>query len=180
MSKVGKQPIIIPEGVNISIENKQISVSGPKGELKFTAAPDINISKQNGHLLVDRLSESKLARSLHGLSRTLISNMVSGVTDGWSKELELVGVGYKASITGNDLVLSVGFSHPVVVTPPADIKLEVKDNNKIIVSGIDKAEVGQLAAKIRKIRPPEPYKGKGIKYIYEKIRRKAGKAAKTG
>lgn len=180
MSRIGRQPISIPEGVTVKIKDGEIQVVGPKGELKQEIRPEIKVEMKNNQILVSRRVENKLGRSLHGLTRTLIANMIKGVTDGWSKTLKLVGTGYRVKLEGENLVLSVGFSHPVVVKPEEGIKFEVKGNNIITVLGIDKALVGQVAARIRKIRPPEPYKGKGIRYEDEEVRRKPGKAAKIG
>lgn len=178
MSKIGKQPVQIPQGVNVSTAGQQVSVSGPKGELAFTIRPEIKVEIQGDKVIVTRTSETKFAKSLHGLTRSVIANMVKGVTIGHEKTLELVGVGYRAAKDGNNLVLSVGYSHPVVIAEPPGIALETKEN-KIIVSGADKILVGETAAKIRRVRPPEPYKGKGIKYVGEFIRRKVGKTVKA-
>jgi len=184
MSRIGKQPVPIPAGVTVEIKDGEVVVTGPKGKLTQSIRPEIEVNLKDNQLFVSRKSDSKLARSLHGLTRSLIANMVKGVTDGWSKTLKLVGTGYRVklepSAAGEKLVLSVGFSHPVEVQPVEGIKFEVQGNDTIVISGIDKALVGQVAAKIRKIRPPEPYKGKGIRYEDEKVRRKPGKAAKTG
>ena len=179
MSKIGKQPIQIPQGVSIKIEDSTVNVSGPKGDISFQIRPEIEVGVNQEKIRVSRKSENKLAKSLHGLTRSVIANMVKGVTDGHQKILELVGVGYRAAKQGNDLVLSVGYSHPVIISQVNGIDLETKDN-KIIVSGIDKIAVGEMAAKIRRVRPPEPYKGKGIRYDGEIVRKKAGKAVKAG
>lgn len=178
MSKVGKQPILIPETVKISMQDSELHVLGPKGELTFRVRPEIRVTIDNDVIKVTRTSESKFVKSLHGLTKRLIDNMVKGVTSGHEKTLEIVGVGYRAAKTGEDLVLNVGYSHPVVINKIAGIDYETREN-KIIVSGIDKGLVGETAARIRRVRPPEPYKGKGIKYLGEMIRRKAGKAVKT-
>lgn len=180
MSRVGKQPITIPEGVTVKIKNGEVSVAGPKGELKQIVRSEIKVEEKDGQILVSRKKETKIARSLHGLTRTLIANMIKGVNEGWQKTLKLVGTGYRAKLEGEDLVMTVGFSHPVKVTPDQGIKFEVAGNDTIIIQGADKGLVGQVAAKIRAIRPPEPYKGKGIRYQDEVVRRKAGKAAKAG
>jgi len=176
MSRIGKQPIEIPQGVNITIENNLVNVKGPKGELERYIRPEIKIEQKENQLIVGPDKETKRTGALWGLSRTLIANMVLGVTVGYSKKLEIQGVGYRASLEGENLVLLMGFSHPVKIEKVEGIKFEVEKNN-IIVSGIDKELVGQVAAKIRKVRPPEPYKGKGIRYEGEYVRIKAGKKA---
>lgn len=178
MSKIGQLPISIPQGVTIDISERKVTVTGPKGSLSFEFRPEIEIVTQDGTLKVNRKSENKFAKSLHGLTRSQIANMVKGVTEGHQKTLEIVGVGYRASKQGENILLNVGYSHPVIVTPLLGIELQAQDN-KIIVSGNDKIVVGEMAARIRRIRPPEPYKGKGIKYEGEFIRRKAGKAVKA-
>lgn len=180
MSRIGKKPIPVPEGVTVEIKDGEIKVAGPKGELKQEVRPEIKIEIKNNQVLVSRKVENKLGRSLHGLARTLIANMIKGVTEGWSKTLKLVGTGYRAKLEGDNLVLSLGFSHPVEIKPVEGIKFEVKGNDTITILGLDKALVGRVAAGIRKIRPPEPYKGKGIRYEDEEVRRKPGKAAKIG
>lgn len=180
MSRIGKQPIQIPQGVTVQLKNGEVVVRGPKGELRQEIQPEVKVAIKKDQVLVSRKSEDKLARSLHGLTRTLIANMIQGVTEGWSKTLKLVGTGYRAKLEGEELILSVGFSHPVELKPIEGIKFEVRGNDTITVLGIDKALVGRVAAEIRKIRPPEPYKGKGIRYKDEKVRRKPGKAAKIG
>ena len=177
MSKVGKQPISIPSGVSAKIEGHEIEISGQKGSLRFEFRPEISVKVDDSEIKVERKSDTKFARSLHGLTRSIIANMVKSVTDGHQKILEIVGVGYRANIQGEDLVLNVGYSHPVVIPKSEGIQIETKDN-KIVISGSDKAKVGEIAAKIRKIKPPEPYKGKGIKYFGEIVRRKAGKSIK--
>lgn len=179
MSKVGKMPVTVPAGVTVNIIQNEVEVAGPKGQLKFQYRPEVKVNIKDNEVTVTRLSESKFAKSLHGLTRSVIANMVKGVADGHEKVLELVGVGYKAQKQGENLVLNVGYSHPVVINQIPGINLDTKEN-KIVVSGADKILVGETAAKIRRIRPPEPYKGKGIKYAGEYIRRKAGKALKTG
>lgn len=178
MSKIGKQPVQIPQGVNVIIAGCEVSVSGPKGELAFTTRPEVKVEVKEDKVTVTRKNETKFAKSLHGLTRSVIANMIKGVIVGHEKTLELVGVGYRAAKDGNNLVLSVGYSHPVVIAEPPGIALETKEN-KIIVSGADKILVGETAARIRRVRPPEPYKGKGIKYAGEFIRRKAGKTVKA-
>ena len=179
MSRIGKQPVPIPENVSVFLENSRLRVKGPLGELVQPIPPPLEVEIGEKEIKVKRKSEERKAKALHGLIRSLIFNMVKGVSDGWSRELEIVGVGYKARMEGEKLVLNVGFSHPVVFTPPKGIKLEVK-KSRIKVFGIDKALVGQTAAQIRAIRKPEPYKGKGIRYLGEEVRRKPGKAAKVG
>lgn len=178
MSKVGKQPIILPKDVNVDIADSRVLVTGPKGELSFGVRPEIRVEKTDDKVTVTRKNETKFAKALHGLTRSIIANMVKGVSDGHQKVLEIVGVGYRAVKQGEDLVLNVGYSHPVIIPKTPGIDVEAKEN-KIIVSGIDKAVVGEIAARIRKVRPPEPYKGKGIKYLGEVIRRKAGKTVKA-
>lgn len=179
MSRIGKQPITVPAGVEVKIEGTTVTVKGPKGELSKTL-PDMMIIRQDGdQVVVDRPDESREARSFHGLSRTLVNNMVVGVSEGFSKKLELVGVGYRAALKGSDLEMQLGFSHPVTVKAPQGITFEVPSQTEIIVSGPSKEDVGQVAANIRKWRKPEPYKGKGIRYAGEHVRRKLGKAAKS-
>ena len=181
MSRIGKLPVEIPENVSVEIENRRVTVIGPKGSLVQTFRPEVKIKSEDRKILVERVADHKMARAQHGLARALLSNMVSGVSSGWSKDLELVGTGYRARMEEKDkLVLQVGYSNPVEFIVPEDLEIAVEGNNKIKISGIDKAKVGQVAAQIRKIRPPEPYKGKGIRYLGEKVRRKVGKAAKIG
>ena len=178
MSRIGKMPIAIPAGVTVDIaENNKVTVKGPKGELVRQLAPEMEITIEGAELTVKRPNDLKRNRALHGLTRTLIHNMVVGVTEGYKKTLEVNGVGYRASKQGKKLVLNLGYSHPVEIEDPEGLSTEVQDN-KIIVSGIDKEKVGQFAAEIREKRAPEPYKGKGIKYDYEVIRRKVGKTGK--
>ena len=178
MSRIGRKPITVPSGVEITLNSSVITVKGPKGTLTRELHKDMKVSIDNNEILVERPSDNKLHRSLHGTTRTVVSNMVSGVTEGFTKSLELVGVGYRASKSGDKIVLNVGYSHPVEITPEAGIEFEVPANTKIIVKGIDKERVGAYAAKIRSVREPEPYKGKGIKYEGERIIRKEGKAGK--
>lgn len=178
MSRIGRKPIAIPNGVNVSLENTQITVKGPKGTLSRELHKDMKIVMGDGVINVERPSDNKLHRSLHGTTRSVISNMVNGVTEGYSKSLELVGVGYRANKSGNKLVLNVGYSHPVEIVPENGIEFDVPSATKIVVKGIDKELVGATAAKIRSVREPEPYKGKGIKYEGERILRKEGKAGK--
>ncbi|CAM3762312.1 MULTISPECIES: 50S ribosomal protein L6 [Paenibacillus] len=178
MSRIGRKPIAIPSGVEVKLDNNVITVKGPKGTLTRELHKDMQISVENNEINVVRPSDNKLHRSLHGTTRSVVSNMVNGVTEGFSKNLELVGVGYRASKSGDKIVLNVGYSHPVEITPEAGIEFEVASNTKITVRGIDKERVGAYAAKIRSVREPEPYKGKGIKYEGERIIRKEGKAGK--
>lgn len=178
MSRIGRKPITVPSGVNITLDNSVITVKGPKGTLTRELHKDIIVTVEGNEIVVGRPSDNKLHRSLHGTTRSVVNNMVSGVTDGFTKTLELVGVGYRASKAGEKLVLNVGYSHPVEITPEAGIVFEVPTNTRIIVSGMNKERVGEYAAKIRAVRPPEPYKGKGIKYEGERIIRKEGKAGK--
>ena len=175
MSRIGKKPIAIPAGVEVKIDGNVVEVKGNNGTLKKSFRPEINIAVENGEIIVSRPDDTKEMRSLHGLTRTLVSNMVTGVSTGFAKELEINGVGYRAALQGKDLNLTLGYSHPVVFTPAEGITLEVPAPNKIIVSGANKEVVGETAAKIREYRLPEPYKGKGIKYVDEYIRRKEGK-----
>ncbi|MBI4100084.1 50S ribosomal protein L6 [Candidatus Microgenomates bacterium] len=177
MSRIGSKPVKVPEGVTIKIDKSLVEVTGPKGTLSQTFRPEVAFRVDGGNILVERLGETPKAKSLHGLSRTLIENMILGVTAGWNKGLELVGVGYRATVEGETLVLNVGFSHQVKFPAPVGVTFTVNDNTKINVAGSNKQLVGETAAQIRRIRPPEPYKGKGIRYIGEVIRRKAGKAA---
>ncbi len=178
MSRIGKQPIPVPSGVEVKIDGSTVSVKGPKGQLEQSFTDVLTISMDEGAVVVTRPDDGREARSLHGLTRTLIANMVIGVSDGYSKNLEIVGVGYRAVLKGSDLELALGFSHPVVVKPEPGITFEVPAPTKITVSGIDKQRVGQVAAEIRAWRKPEPYKGKGVRYEGEYVRRKLGKAAK--
>lgn len=178
MSRIGKLPIKIPENVNFSLDGEKVIISGQKGKMEFTLHKDIRVVKNEESLTVECLKETREGKALHGLSRALIANMVKGVNEGFRKELELSGVGYRAQAEGSGLTLSIGFSHSVKFQAPSGISLSTKDN-KIMIEGIDKQLVGEVASKIRNLRPPEPYKGKGIKYVGEKIRRKAGKTAKT-
>ena len=176
MSRIGLKPITVPAGVEVKVdENNHVTVKGPKGELSRTLVPQLSIEMEDGVLKVARPNDSKEVKSLHGLTRTLLDNMVVGVTNGFEKKLEVNGVGYRASKDGNKLVLNVGYSHPVEIPETEDIQIDVPDANHITVKGIDKQKVGQFAAEVRGQRPPEPYKGKGIKYDYEVVRRKEGK-----
>ena len=178
MSRIGKQPIAVPAGVEVQIDGTTVTVKGPTGELTRSFQPMMQITHEGDEIIVSRPNDTREAKSYHGLTRTLISNMVEGVSKGYSKKLVMVGVGYRAALKGKDLELSLGYSHPVVVTPSDTITFEVPTQTEIIVSGVSKEEVGQVAANIRKWRKPEPYKGKGIRYENEVVRRKLGKAAK--
>ena len=178
MSRIGKKTIAIPAGVEVKLNGTEMTVKGPKGELKANLRPEMEIVIENSEISVKRPNDDQLNRSLHGLTRTLISNMVIGVSEGFKKELDVNGVGYRVQKQGKNLVMNLGYSHQVIMEEPAGITIDVPANNKIIVSGADKQAVGQIAAQIREKRPPEPYKGKGIKYVDEHIRRKEGKAAK--
>ncbi len=178
MSRIGRKPVEIPSGVEVKIDGLNIKVKGPKGSLEFTCHPDMKVSMVENTVVVERPSNNKDHRSLHGLTRTLISNMVDGVTKGFSKELEINGVGYRAAKQGSNLVMNLGYSHQVIVPEIDGIKIEVPSPNRVIISGPDKQKVGQFAAEVREKRLPEPYKGKGIKYVDEVIIRKEGKAAK--
>jgi len=179
MSRIGKEPIKLPSGVTVGIDKGKISVSGPKGTLEQFAMPYIKVASNDGEVIVERENDEQEARSKHGLMRSLISNMVVGVSEGFSKELEVNGVGFRVSLAGNDLKLNLGYSHEVTYKVAEGINIDVKQNN-ITVSGIDKQKVGQVAAEIRSLRKPEPYKGKGIKYADERILRKSGKSGKEG
>lgn len=178
MSRVGMAPVSIPPEVKLTVDGSDVNVKGPMGELSRTFHERMKIDLEDSRALVTRRDESRMSRSLHGLSRTLLANMVTGVVKGYSKELTVVGVGYRALLRGQKLVLQVGFSHPVEIDPPDGIIFESPRATRIIVKGIDKQKVGQVAAEIRRLRPPEPYKGKGIRYTDEKVRRKAGKAGR--
>ena len=178
MSRIGKAPINIPNGVEVSIAGRTVTVKGPKGTLSRDIPGDIVVRKEDNTLLVERPNDERTNRSLHGLSRTLVNNMVVGVTEGFAKELEIVGVGYRAEAQGQNLRLALGFSHPVIVPAPEGISFEIPAQTRVIVKGIDKELVGQVAANIRSIRKPEPYKGKGVRYADERVLRKAGKTGK--
>jgi large subunit ribosomal protein L6 len=177
MSRIGKQPIAIPDGVNVAVDPGRVTVNGPLGELTQKVPARIMIEKEDGQLLVKRPTERGDDRALHGLTRSLVANMVEGVTNGFEKRLEIQGVGYRASLRGTALELNVGYSHPVVIDAPAGITFEVPVQTEIVVKGIDKQQVGEIAAEVRDVRPPEPYKGKGIRYRGEYVRRKVGKRA---
>lgn len=178
MSRIGRMPINIPAGVTVTIDGQDVAVKGPKGELSLTVKEPIQAVMVENQITVTRPDDERLSRSLHGLTRTLIQNLIIGVTDGFSKQLEVVGTGYRLASKGSGVEFSLGYSHPIVVDPPAGITFTVEGNDKLTVSGIDKQAVGEVAANIRKLRKPEPYKGKGVRYAGENVRRKAGKAGK--
>ena len=178
MSRIGRLPIPVPSGVDVAIEGRTVTVKGPKGSLAHTVAEPITVEQQDGTLVVQRPNDERVSKALHGLSRTLVANMIDGVTKGYSKTLEIVGTGYRVTAKGAALEFALGFSHPVVVEPPEGITFKVERPTLFTVEGIDKQKVGEIAAGIRKIRPPEPYKGKGVRYQGENVRRKAGKAGK--
>lgn len=180
MSRIGRKPITVPAGVDVAIDGSTVTAKGPKGTLTGTFNKNMTIAKDGDTIVVTRPNDEKENRSLHGLTRTLIANMVEGVHNGFSKNLEIVGIGYRANMQGKDLVLSVGYSHTVTMTAPEGITITVPSPNQIVISGPDKQQVGQFASEVRGVRPPEPYKGKGIKYADEHVRRKEGKAGKGG
>jgi large subunit ribosomal protein L6 len=180
MSRIGRLPITVPSTVDVTIDGRQLTVKGPKGTLSRQLHPDMTVSQEDGTLVVTRPTEQKTHKQLHGLTRTLVNNMVVGVTDGYRKGLEITGVGYRAALNGKKLTLNLGYSHPVEIDPPDGISFEVENPARLAVIGIDKELVGQIAAKVRSTRKPEPYKGKGVRYSGEYIRRKAGKAGKIG
>lgn len=179
MSRIGKMPVPLPRGVTVEIEGARVTVKGPKGELSRVLDSEMRLEQGDGQIVVSRPTDQQRHRAMHGLTRTLVDNMVRGVSEGFSKTLEMQGVGYRAQMQGEDLVLAIGFSHPVQIAPPVNIQFEVEGTSRIVVRGISKEQVGQVAADVRKIRPPEPYKGKGIRYVGEYVRRKAGKAGKA-
>ncbi|MGF1518584.1 MAG: 50S ribosomal protein L6 [Nodosilinea sp.] len=178
MSRIGKRPIPVPAKVSITIDGQDIQVKGPKGELSRTLPSGVLVVQDGDTVLVNRKDDSRLARERHGLCRTLVANMVEGVSNGYQKRLEIQGIGYRAQVQGRTLNLSLGYSHPVVFEPPAGIEFVVENNTNVVISGIDKELVGNIAASIRASRPPEPYKGKGVRYAGEQVRRKAGKSGK--
>ncbi len=180
MSRIGKQPVVIPSGVDIKVDGLTVAVKGPKGTLERTFPEEVTLAVGDGEIRVGRPADDRRSRAMHGLSRALLANMVMGVSEGYTRELQLVGVGYRAALKGKNLELLVGFSHPVAIEAPDGVSFEVPEPTKVIVSGIDKERVGQASADIRKVRPPEPYKGKGIRYVDEYVRRKAGKAGVPG
>ena len=179
MSRIGKRPVAIPSGVSVTRQDRDVSVKGPKGQLAQRMPLGIGVEVADGEVKLARSDDRKQSRALHGLARALVQNMVKGVSEGFGKELEIVGVGYRAEMKGNKLVLSVGYSHPVEMPVPKELKVSVDQNVRIRVEGADKQQVGQFSAEIRKVRPPEPYKGKGIRYVGEHVRRKVGKAGVT-
>ncbi|WP_135848545.1 50S ribosomal protein L6 [Serinibacter arcticus] len=178
MSRIGKIPVVVPAAVDVSLAERVVTVKGPKGTLTHTVPSPIEVSHSDGTLVVTRPNDERLARSLHGLTRTLLSNLITGVTEGYEKKLEIVGTGYRVVAKGSDLEFALGFSHPVTVKAPEGISFAVESPTKFSVAGIDKQQVGEVAANIRKIRKPEPYKGKGVRYAGEQVRRKVGKAGK--
>ncbi|MDH2443916.1 50S ribosomal protein L6 [Amnibacterium sp. CER49] len=178
MSRIGRLPIDIPSGVDVAVDGNDVTVTGPKGTLAHTVPQPLTVAVEDGRVVVSRPDDERRSKSLHGLTRTLIANNILGVTQGYSKGLEVVGTGYRVQARGANIEFALGFSHPVVVEPPAGITFTVEGNNRLTVSGIDKQAVGETAANIRKIRKPEPYKGKGVRYAGEVVRRKAGKAGK--
>lgn len=178
MSRIGNKPVVIPAGVTIDVKDHTVTVKGPKGNLSYTFNPNITLVQREGEVLFTRPNDSKENKTIHGTTRAVFNNMVVGVTEGFQKELELIGVGYRAQLQGKKLVLNVGYSHPVEFTPEEGLEIEVPSNTKVIVKGYDKQKVGELAANIRGVRPPEPYKGKGIRYVNEFVRRKEGKTGK--
>jgi len=180
MSRIGRLPIAVPSGVDVTIDGRRLTVKGPKGSLSRELHPDITVSREDDNLVVTRPTEQKTHKQLHGLTRTLVNNMIIGVTDGYRKGLEITGVGYRAIKVGEKLQLSLGYSHQIEIDPPSGISFEVENPTRLAVVGIDKQLVGEIAAKVRSTRKPEPYKGKGVRYAGEQIRRKAGKAGKIG
>ena len=180
MSRIGRLPVAVPSTVEVTIDGRHVTVTGPKGTLSRDLHPDITVAREDGQLIVSRPTEQKTHKQLHGLTRTLVNNMVVGVTDGYRKGLEITGVGYRASKVGEKLLLNLGYSHPIEIDPPKGISFEVENPTRLAVVGIDKELVGQVAAQVRATRKPEPYKGKGVRYSGEYIRRKAGKAGKIG
>jgi large subunit ribosomal protein L6 len=178
MSRIGRMPVVVPAGVDVTISGREVSVKGPKGSLQLEIAIPIEVSQSDGVITVTRPSDEGEIRALHGLSRSLIANMVTGVTEGYAKTMEIVGVGYRVQAKGKNLEFALGFSHPVPVSPPEGIAFRVETPTRFVVEGIDKQQVGEVAANIRKLRKPDPYKGKGVRYQGEQVRRKAGKAGK--
>ena len=178
MSRIGNKPVVIPAGVTVDLKDNTVTVKGPKGELSYTFNQNISLEQREGEVVFTRPDDSKENKTIHGTTRAVFNNMVVGVTEGFQRELELIGVGYRAQLQGKNLVLNVGYSHPVEFTPEEGVEIEVPSNTKVIVKGYDKQKVGELAANIRGVRPPEPYKGKGIRYVDEFVRRKEGKTGK--
>jgi large subunit ribosomal protein L6 len=180
MSRIGRLPIAVPSTVDVTIDGRQLTVKGPKGTLSRALHPDMAVAQEDGSIVVSRPTEQKMHKQLHGLTRTLVNNMVVGVTDGYRKGLEITGVGYRAALNGRKLTLNLGYSHPIEIDPPEGISFELENPTHLAVIGIDKELVGEIAAKVRATRKPEPYKGKGVRYAGEYVRRKAGKAGKIG
>ncbi|TMC64841.1 MAG: 50S ribosomal protein L6 [Chloroflexi bacterium] len=180
MSRIGRLPIAVPSGVDVTIDGRQVTIKGPKGELTRELHPDMTVVREDGSIVVRRPTEQKQHKQLHGLTRTLVNNMVVGVTTGYRKPLEITGVGYRAALVGRKLQLNLGYSHPIEIEPPPGVSFELENPTRLTVVGIDKELVGQIAARVRSTRKPEPYKGKGVRYAGERIRRKAGKAGKIG
>jgi large subunit ribosomal protein L6 len=180
MSRIGRLPIAVPSGVDVTIDGRTVTVKGPKGSLSRALHPEIGVARDGDQIVVSRPSEAKTHKQLHGLTRTLVNNMVVGVTAGYHKPLEITGVGYRAALVGRKLQLNLGYSHPIEIEPPAGVTFELENPTRLTVVGIDKELVGQIAARVRSTRKPEPYKGKGVRYAGERIRRKAGKAGKIG
>jgi len=180
MSRIGKRPITVPTKVEVKVDGTKVIVKGPKGELSRDLPNHVNVSQEGETLSVNRKDDSRTSRQMHGLCRTLVANMIEGVSKGFQRRLEIQGVGYRAQVQGRNLILNMGFSHQVQIAPPEGIQFAVENNTNVIISGFDKEEVGNIAAKIRAVRPPEPYKGKGIRYAGEVVRRKAGKTGKSG
>ena len=180
MSRIGYSPIVVPSGVQVTVADNNVTITGPKGNLQFPLRPEIDVTVENDTVLVKRKNDDRFVRSVHGLTRSIINNMVIGVTKGWTKQLEMIGVGYRAQGGGDTLTLNVGYSHPVSIKAPQGVTFAVADNTKITVSGIDRGVVGQIAANIRAVKVPEVYKGKGIRYVGEMVKRKAGKVGKAG
>jgi large subunit ribosomal protein L6 len=178
MSRIGKLPISVPSGVDITIDGRQVTVKGPKGQLSHSVATPIEVAQEDGTLLVRRPDDERSSKALHGLTRTLIANMVVGVTEGYEKKLEIVGTGYRVMAKGSNLEFALGYSHPIVIEPPDGVTFRVEAPTRFSVAGIDKQQVGEVAANLRKLRKPDPYKGKGVRYAGEQIRRKVGKAGK--
>jgi len=180
MSRIGNKPVVVPKEVKIEVKDGEVFVEGPKGKLSRKLSDRISVEVKEGVLLVKRVADTKLDKSMHGLSRALIVNMIKGVTDGYTRELEIIGVGFKAAISGSNLNMALGFSHPVNVVIPAGIKIEAPKPTQLVIKGIDKELIGKVASEIRAIYPPEPYKGKGIRYVGEHVKKKVGKAQATG
>jgi large subunit ribosomal protein L6 len=178
MSRIGKRPIMIPSGVTVTVTGQTVNVKGSKGELSRTLPAEVSVEQDGTTLVVARRNDSRAARERHGLSRTLVANMVEGVSKGFEKRLEIQGVGYRAAVNGQKLTMNLGYSHPIEFEPPSGVQFKVENNTNVTVTGIDKEVVGNMAAKVRAARPPEPYKGKGVRYAGEKVRRKAGKSGK--